>query len=72
MGKKYIDYRFRCWFFVGARMKIGKLVLGGSAGDYLGSEMEGGSIEGKKNVGDYLASTFEGSRVGMRGGTYNN
>ena len=29
-------------FFTGARMKSGKLIVGGSSGDFLGSEMEGG------------------------------
>ena len=49
-------------------MKDGKLIIGGSVKDYLGSEMEGGLIEVMGNAGDYLASTLEGSRIGMRGG----
>ena len=79
-SNEYFDYLGYSWenilitdsnvgCFVGAKMKSGELVLGGSAGDFLGAEMEGGLIEGKKNAGDYLASSLYGSRAGMKGGT---
>ena len=55
--------------FAAVKMRSGKLIINGSAEDFLGSSMLGGYVHVKKNVQNFLGSAFVGSRSGMTGGT---
>ena len=59
-----IEYSVDC---IGFRLKHGKIMLHGNAGDYLGEHMSGGEITIQGNAGYYVGYCMSGGRIMIHG-----
>ena len=67
-GKDHLRIDSDVGSFAAVKMRSGKLIINGSAEDFLGSSMLGG-YACKKKCPKFLGSAFVGNRSGMTGGT---